>query len=217
MNRDRTPASLIAAGRRLFARHGYDGCSVRAITEDAGANLGAITYHFGSKRGLYDAVVATCLTPFADRVAEVAASPGAPIDRLAAVVRAYFEHLWQNPDLPFLMTQELAAGRLPPPSAGAAMRKVLGAIAGLVREGQQDGSIRSGDAVLMALSAIAQPVHLTVVRRMAASFVGVDQDDPATRARLVEHVVAFVRRGLAADGPSARTRHTRARTRKEAG
>ena len=80
MKAERTASNLIAAGRRLFARHGYDGSSVRAITEDAGANLGAITYHFGSKRGLYDAVVATCLTPFADRVADIGGAPGAPIE-----------------------------------------------------------------------------------------------------------------------------------------
>ena len=48
-----TPAALIHAARPIFATHGFDGASVRAITTAAGANLGAITYHFGSKRDLY--------------------------------------------------------------------------------------------------------------------------------------------------------------------
>jgi AcrR family transcriptional regulator len=52
-----TAAALLEAGRVLFAERGYEGASVRAITAHACANLGAITYHFGSKRDLYDRVV----------------------------------------------------------------------------------------------------------------------------------------------------------------
>jgi TetR/AcrR family transcriptional regulator len=201
-----TARALIAAGRKLFARRGYDGASVRAITEEAGANLGAITYHFGSKHGLYDAVVAECLGPFAERVVEVASAEGTALDRLAEVVRAYFEHLWDNPDLPFLMMQELAAGRLPPPSAQSALRRMLGALSGLIVFGQSAGEIREGEPVLMAFSVIAQPVHLTVVRPVAALIAGIDQDGVAARERLVNHVVTFVRRGLEPDAPRGRRR-----------
>lgn len=211
-----TAAALIAAGRKLFARHGYDGSSVRAITTDAAVNLGAITYHFGSKRGLYDAVVGSCMEPFADRVTQAIAAGGDPLTRLDEVVNAYFDHLWSNPDLPFLMMQELAAGRLPPPSGTAAIKRILGSMAGLIREGQTFGVIRDGDPQLMALSVVAQPVHLTVVRRVAQSIAGIDQGDPTMRARLVEHVATFVRRGLAAERPRA-AGATGRRKRKETG
>jgi AcrR family transcriptional regulator len=194
-----TPHALIAAGRRIFARHGYDGASVRAITEAAGANLGAITYHFGSKRGLYDAVVASCIEPFADRFDEVARGPGTPLERLAAAVRACLEHLWINPDLPFLMMQEMAAGRLPPPAAQHGIGRLIRVLGGLVIEGQADGSIRGGDPVLLGLSLIAQPVHLTLVRRATRAVIGVDQDDPETRGKIVAHVVDFVTHALRAE------------------
>jgi AcrR family transcriptional regulator len=52
-----TAETLVETARAVFARYGYDGASVRAITAEAGANLAAITYHFGSKRELYDRVV----------------------------------------------------------------------------------------------------------------------------------------------------------------
>ena len=44
---------LIEAARQQFARVGFDAASVRDITARAHANLGAITYHFGSKEALY--------------------------------------------------------------------------------------------------------------------------------------------------------------------
>ena len=63
-----TRTELIAAGRKLFGRRGFDGASIRAITKEAGANLGAVTYHFGSKHGLYSAVLEEGLRPMAARV-----------------------------------------------------------------------------------------------------------------------------------------------------
>lgn len=51
-----TYTRLLEAGTTLFAQHGFDGTSVRMIADLASANVAAVAYHFGSKRGLYDAV-----------------------------------------------------------------------------------------------------------------------------------------------------------------
>ncbi len=69
-------------------------------------------------------------------------------------------------------------------------------IASLIAEGQADGSIRPGDPQLMALSIGAQPIWLTLARGVLQAGVVIDQDDPETRAQLVDSVVRFVRAGL---------------------
>jgi AcrR family transcriptional regulator len=48
---------LLRAGTRLFADSGYRGASVRDICNQAGANPGAVSYHFGGKRQLYRSVL----------------------------------------------------------------------------------------------------------------------------------------------------------------
>ena len=40
---------ILDAADRLFARYGFDGTSLRALTAEAGVNLAAVNYHFGSK------------------------------------------------------------------------------------------------------------------------------------------------------------------------
>jgi TetR/AcrR family transcriptional regulator, regulator of cefoperazone and chloramphenicol sensitivity len=52
-----TRRRLIDTAIEVFAAHGYDGTSTRMLAERAGVNLPAIQYHFGSKEGLYRAVV----------------------------------------------------------------------------------------------------------------------------------------------------------------
>lgn len=43
----------MAAATELFAAHGFRGTSIRDIAAQAGANVAAGHYHFGSKEGLY--------------------------------------------------------------------------------------------------------------------------------------------------------------------
>jgi AcrR family transcriptional regulator len=47
---------LLAAGLTLFAEHGFEKTSVRALVQAAQVNLGAVSYYFGDKEGLYRAV-----------------------------------------------------------------------------------------------------------------------------------------------------------------
>jgi AcrR family transcriptional regulator len=56
-----TRDKIIKAASRAFARNGYDGASIRAIVAEADVNQAAINYHFGSKEGLYRAVLQTAL------------------------------------------------------------------------------------------------------------------------------------------------------------
>lgn len=48
-----TTTRLLDAAERLFALHGYDGVGMRQLTDEAQVNLGAVTYHFGSKEALF--------------------------------------------------------------------------------------------------------------------------------------------------------------------
>lgn len=194
-----TRQSLVDAGRALFGRTGFDGTSVRAITERAGANLGAITYHFGSKGGLYAAVLEEGLRPIADRVVEVGRSPGTARERIGKIVEVYFDHFAAQPDLPHLLLQEIAAGKEPPPVVPEILRQIMGTLVALHDEGVRDGTIVAGDPMLTALSVIAQPIYMTLVSPMLKAVGGLDLGHPETRRVTVAHATRFVDAGLRPD------------------
>ncbi len=193
-----TPAAVLAAARKLFAQHGYSGASVRAITSAAEANLGAITYHFGSKKALYNRVVEECVSPLVARVEAALSRRGPVLDRLEGVVRAYFDHFAENPDLPHLMLQEVVLSGGPPEAASPFMRRIYALIVAAIREGQEAGEVRAGDPTLMSMSLIAQPIFPMLVRHPIEAITGLKMEEPGTRARVMAHVAAFTRAGLAA-------------------
>ncbi len=191
-----TRTALLAAGRTAFTHRGFDGASVRDITHAARANLGAVTYHFGSKRGLYVAVLVEYLTPLVDRVGQTAASPGTPLERLEAVVDAFFDYVATNPDIPRLMMQEVAAGKVPPPELVALIRRNAGYVAGILSEGIAAGTMRPVHPLLGAVSIVSQLVFINIISPLLREVGGLDLTDPAVRADVARHVKAFVREGL---------------------
>lgn len=60
---DKTRKAILDAAERLFAEKGFEGASVRRITSDAGVNIAAANYHFGSKEDLLRAALARRIGP----------------------------------------------------------------------------------------------------------------------------------------------------------
>lgn len=82
-----TRQRILETAFELFGSEGYEGASTRTLAERAGVNLPAIQYYFGSKEGLYRAVIGHIaeqlearVAPLATRItAELAAGkPGRP-------------------------------------------------------------------------------------------------------------------------------------------
>lgn len=189
-----TTDRLLAAGRRLFARGGFDGTSVRALTTEADANLGAVTYHFETKEGLYQAVLERVLEPVRDRLTMLAGTPQPAPKRLELFVKGMFQHLRENPDLPRFFVQEIVLGDEPSPQTLETVRTVVGTLARIVGEGQEEGTVVDGDPVLMALSLLSQPIYLSLMPSFLTrdDLRGADLPQPGGPAE--DHVLAALRR-----------------------
>ncbi len=89
-----TREKLLEVAERLFADRGLDAVSVRDIVAAAGANLGAINYHFGSKDRLIEAVFERRLLPSSQErlraLEAVERAAGGRPPKLEAVLEAIF-------------------------------------------------------------------------------------------------------------------------------
>lgn len=63
MDRSNTKQRLLDVAEKLFADSGYHCTSLRKITAEAGVNLASVSYHFGSKEALVEAIFERRLQP----------------------------------------------------------------------------------------------------------------------------------------------------------
>ncbi|NIA19854.1 MAG: TetR family transcriptional regulator [Xanthomonadaceae bacterium] len=92
-----TKQCILDAAERLFALHGYRNTSLRKITGEAGVNLAAVNYHFGSKEALLEAIFEYHLIPLnrirqenIEAVRELAHREKKPL-QAADILRAFLE------------------------------------------------------------------------------------------------------------------------------
>ena len=116
-----TKQKILDAAERLIAEQGYAATSLRQIIGEAGVNLAAVHYHFGSKEELLDELVMRKANPVNEKRLEMLeraaadAAPGRP--RLEAILEAFLapmaEAASRNPQFVKVMGRIMAEGLLP--------------------------------------------------------------------------------------------------------
>ncbi len=84
----RTRARLLDAALDLIAERGEDDVTLRELTDAAGANVAAVSYHFGSLKLLCDAAVEQALEGYLDAQLEAVSRLG-PESTLEELARAF--------------------------------------------------------------------------------------------------------------------------------
>ena len=104
-NPEETRREILAAASEAFAAAGYVGATTRAVASRAGVNVATLHYHFGSKEGLYRAVLeAAGLGTLPDL------PPGDAPETVARVVEALFRFGEERPGLARLALLDALAG-----------------------------------------------------------------------------------------------------------
>ncbi len=95
-----TRRRILETALQVFATEGYEGASTRQLAEHAGVNLPAIQYYFGSKEGLFRAVIESIIerteshmAPLAVEVKAALADPTVPnatlLELLCSMLEAF--------------------------------------------------------------------------------------------------------------------------------
>src|SRR3954464_3838525 len=105
-----TRESLLEAATRIFQADGFAGARVDEIARQAGANKALIYYHFRSKEGLYEAVLAQLFAPALLEIDHLQASEPDPRRRLHALYSGFARRFVETPALPHIMLREVLSG-----------------------------------------------------------------------------------------------------------
>jgi TetR/AcrR family transcriptional regulator len=143
---------LLCAAVELFARKGYSATTVREIVDAAGVTKPVLYYHFGSKEGVYLALMGDALSAFEAALESGLKACGNARDRIVRVLGDGLDLILSNLDMVRLVHSVLFG---PPQGAPffdfeAFHHRLIGNLRRLLDDGIERGELRAGDAEDMA-------------------------------------------------------------------
>jgi AcrR family transcriptional regulator len=139
-----------------FARLGYQGTSIDRIARDAGVTKGAVYYHFTDKEELLFEAVKDRIGGFEHQVLEGTAPGRDALENLRHVIDTCFFHATVSNHRRFIITLLIEALDTNPRLSVEfrnILRRMRAFLAGVVRRGQQRGTLR-GDLSPEAAAAV---------------------------------------------------------------
>jgi len=199
---ERTMADIIDVATHEFSEKGLAGARIDVIAEAMRTSKRMIYYYFGSKEGLYIAVLEEAYRRIRAIEADLHLEDLAPEDALRKLVGFTVDYQLANPDfIRLVMTENIHRGEYLAQSK--AIHKLnVPAIEGLRRvyeRGVAAGVFRSGlDAIDLHMSISALSFFNTANRHTFSLIFKRDFDSPAAliarRDSIIEMVVRFVRK-----------------------
>jgi len=141
-----TKRGIIDAALNEFAENGLSGARVDAIAARTNTTVRMIYYYFGSKEGLYLAVLEERYAAVRKAEAELNIDALAPVEAITALVEFIFDYHAADPRFARLVTIEnihRAAYISRSTSMPAINSSVIDALAGILERGQREGLFRA--------------------------------------------------------------------------
>ena len=183
----RTRQDILAVARAEFAEHGLTGARVDAIAARTRTTKRMIYYYFGSKEGLYLAVLEQAYGDIRAVERELDLARLAPVAALRRLVEFTFDYQEAHPDFIRLVTIENIhnAKFLAQSEAIRGLNvTVIEALAGILERGRADGVFRAGpDAVDVHMMISAFCFFRVSNRHTFGALFDRDLADPELRAR----------------------------------
>jgi AcrR family transcriptional regulator len=171
-----TKADILAAARRLFLEHGYDGVTLRAVAGDAQVDVALVSYYFGSKKGLFGAAMALGANPALLLAGELQGPLNSLPERLVRTVLRVWDDPETGPTLRSFLDGMVRDPQVARIFAGMMEQEMLPAIAGRLGGGA-DATRRAAVATsqlaglimsryVLRIEPLASMSHADIARRM---------------------------------------------------
>ncbi len=156
---------ILTEATRLFAERGVAGTSIQSVAEAAGITRPTLVYHFGSKEGLRNEVLATLMDHWRNelpRIMAAASNSGPTVDALLGALFAFFR---SDPSRARLLLREMLDR---PGPMGALLRETVQPwttlLTGAARTGQGTGVVRKAlDPESFTVLVIASAVGVVAI------------------------------------------------------
>ena len=192
---------LLEVGTRLFAERGLNGVSIRELSLEAGTSISMISYYFGSKEGLYSAVLHEQFACFQE-IHDIRRRISDPVTMIEEYLRWTFQRHRNNPYLLRFYTSELTN---PTPFCQTIVMPVIDEVivtmSTVIGEGIAQKQFREDVQPMNAAIALAGMVNYFFLSSQVTE--NLISHSPEQDEKLVEQYLSIFTKGVAAAKVSA--------------
>ncbi|OJY61874.1 MAG: TetR family transcriptional regulator [Sphingobium sp. 66-54] len=142
-----TKANILRIARDEFADKGLAGARIDEIAEKTSTSKRMIYYHFGSKEGLYRAVLEEAYSAIRDTETAVPIDQLSAVEALSANVRLTFDYHHQHPEfVRLVMNENIHHGAFITNVVGIKRRNesVIRSLSEIIAKGEREGVFKAG-------------------------------------------------------------------------
>ena len=177
---------ILREATRLFAERGVAGTPIQAIAEASGITRPTLVYHFGSKEGLREEVLAVLMGHWRDELPRLMAAASTQGPTLDGLLAALFDFFRRDPNRARLLLRELLDR---PQPMRALLREMVQPWTALltraVRVGQQSGVVRvATDPEAFTVLVISSAVGMVAIGDSTAALMRPEPDAEQLQAEL---------------------------------
>ena len=167
---------LIEVAERLFAEHGFEGTSVRLLASEANMNIAMISYYFGSKEKMMEAILDRRSALNRENFTKISEMPNASSwQKIEAVIDLYVDMMSGNRNFHKIMFREVALSQREELTSKIAqfVSKNMQNIKNIIQEGVDNGDFKQVDAPMLMATLVGTISQTLNYSKLSEQILGV--------------------------------------------
>jgi len=171
---------ILQAAEKLFAEEGFDGASIRTIAKEAGVNIAMISYYFGSKEKLLEALIIHRTSDMKMELENIFIQNLTPLQKVDLLIDLYISRINKNKCMYQIMHFELSTKKriMDMQSFIDIKKENLETFKRIIEEGQDLGKFRKDiNIILIPATIMGALVHFQMNRQYFELILDLNTDE----------------------------------------
>lgn len=171
---------ILQAAEQLFASEGFDGTSIRSIAKAAKVNIAMISYYFGSKEKMLEALILHRTSDMKMQLDNIFKEDRTPLEKVESLIDLYISRINKNKCMYQILHFELSTKKriMDMKSFVEVKKQNLEAFTKIINEGQELGIFKKDINILLIPPTIMGTiVHFQMNRPFFETFLDISTEE----------------------------------------